>query len=416
MKLVRSALFLLLLGTVVPLIGQEAAYVSRLTAQAASQSVLLTWKDAPGFPGAQYEVWRSNKEIVKENLSQAKLLATVASGVEAYEDKAVGEPSFYLVLLKDRSGNRKGFFIPYRNKTTVAVKPDGSVPTPAAVVKVGTVSYASPQIVVPFQASPPDKKLVVFRRTSPIETLADLRDSTQLGNTTGAASEYRDTPPPGLDFYYAIVDAQAFADNRADTIQAANSTDQAAGFPLVELPKDIQDESLDPSLRPDLDSPSRSLPLPLLQVGSEPDSGTPLVPPAYEPVSALPLSEATQAALRKVAKDTSSGEAALPAPVVLPEERSAAQQGAAKYLVEIQKSYLQPKDWKGAIDALETVLKLTLDNRTEARARFYLGEARAYRKDYRLAFVEFLAARDVYQEETKPFLEALFSLLAATQD
>jgi len=270
--------------------------------------------------------------------------------------------------------------------------------------------------VVPFQASPPDKKLVVFRRTSPIETLADLRDSTQLGNTTGAASEYRDTPPPGLDFYYAIVDAQAFADNRADTIQAANSTDQAAGFPLVELPKDIQDESLDPSLRPDLDSPSRSLPLPLLQVGSEPDSGTPLVPPAYEPVSALPLSEATQAALRKVAKDTSSGEAALPAPVVLPEERSAAQQGAAKYLVEIQKSYLQPKDWKGAIDALETVLKLTLDNRTEARARFYLGEARAYRKDYRLAFVEFLAARDVYQEETKPFLEALFSLLAATQD
>ena len=132
-KTVRLALFLMLVLWVPLLEAQDTApYVSRLTAQAGSQSVLLTWKDAEGYPTAQYEIWRSDKEIVKDSLPKAKLLATVKAGVEAYEDTTVSTPSFYLVLLKDSAGNRKGFYIPYRNKTTEAVKPEGTSPTSSA--------------------------------------------------------------------------------------------------------------------------------------------------------------------------------------------------------------------------------------------------------------------------------------------
>jgi len=415
-KTVRTALFFLLVSLASPLLGQEAAYVSRLTAVPGGQSVLLTWKDAAGYPGAKYEVWRSAKEIVKETFAQAKLLATIDAGVEAYEDKTVTGPSFYLILLKDRNGNRKAFYIPYKNKTTAAVKPDGSVPLPTAQIKVGSISYASPQIGISFEATPADKKLLVLRRTSPIKSLADLKDSTQVGTTTGAASPYRDTPPPGLNFYYAVVDAQAFSDSRADTFQNTNATDRSAGFPLVALPKDVQDATLDPSLRPAVNAPARALPLPLLQVEVAPDSGIPLTPPAFEPVPAQLLPEATQAELRKVAKPATTEGEGLPEPLVLPEERAASEPGAAQYLVEIQKSYLQPKDWKGSIKALQTVLRLTLDDKTEARARFYLGEAWASLKNYRQAFVEILSARDQYPVETKPWLEALFNLLASVTD
>ncbi len=220
-------------------------------------------------------------------------------------------------------------------------------------------------------------------------------------------------PPPGLTFYYAIVDAQAFADSRADAFQADNATDSPAGFPLVALPQEVKDSSLDPALRPELDNSARALPLPLLQVEEAPDSGTPLVPSAYEPIPSQPLPEATQdvpAQDRQRHRGRRHGHA-----------RSCgssgravfAQTGAAKYLVEIQTAYLQPKDWKGAINALNTVLRLTLDDRTAARARFYLGESWGYLKNYREAFVDFLSARDSYPEETKPFLEALFSLLAS---
>ncbi len=283
-------------------------------------------------------------------------------------------------------------------------------------MKVGVIVYANPQIQVPFEAFPPDKKLAVFRRTSPLRSAADLKDSTQLGFTTGAAAPFRDTPPPGLQFYYAIVDAQAYADGRADAFLPANTTDQAVGFPLVALPQEVLDATPDPSLRPKVTDSTRDLPLPLLRVAAEPDSGTPLVPTAYQPVAPRPLPEGSQNALRKVARGTTAPAPAFPPLWIFPEERSGTQEGAAKYLEEIQRAYLQPQDWKGAVDALTNVLKLTLDAKTEARARFYLGEARGSLKDYRRAFLEFLEARSVYPDETGPYIESLFSLLASESD
>lgn len=410
-KMVRPFLALLLLTLGLPLAAQDSpAYVSRLTAQAGPTSVLLTWKDAEGWPGVKYEVWRSEKEIVKDSLSQAKLLATIDAGVEAYEDTTVTAPSFYLVLLKDSNGTRRTFYVPYRNKTLTSVRPDGAAAKTTARIKVGTVSYANPKVVISFTAYPPDRKLVVYRRAAPIKSVADLKDATLLGNTTGAQSPYRDTPAPGLEFYYAILDAQAYSDGKADAFQGDNVTEKPAGFPLVALPDDPQATELDAALRPGLDS-TRTLPLPRLLVDSEPASGSPLVQSAYDPVQPLPLPPATEAALRAWSKASSNRNVELPAPIVLPEERSASQTGAARYLVQIQKAYLEPKDWKGGEAALGNVLKLSLDSKTEARARFYLGECWAYQRLYRQAFLEFLAARGEYPDEAAKFLEILLTLL-----
>ena len=408
MKPVLNVVLVLVFAAAAPAVwGQSAPYVSRLTAQAAPKSVVLTWKDAEGFPGARYEIWRSSKEIVKDSLADAVLVGTVNAGVEAYEDTSVTGPSYYLVLLKDTAGNRQGYYVPYKNKTLEAVQPQGEAPATARI-RVGDVSYAKTQLVVAFTAEPPDRKLVVFRRAGPIATLADLKDATMLGNTTGAQAPFHDSPPPGLDFYYAILDAQAFADGRPDAFQPDNTTDRAAGFPLVAVPED----GVDATLRPEVAGPARALPLPILQVESAPETGAPLAPTGYEPIAPQPLPPETADTLRQWAKPSSSPQG-LPDPVVLPEERAATGDGAAKYLVQIQHAYLEPKDWKGAADALRTVLKLTLDTRTEARARFYLGEALSYQKDYRNGFVEILSARDAYPAETKPFLDALLSLLDA---
>lgn len=415
MKMVRPFLAILLLTLGFPLAAQDSpAYVSRLTAQAGPTSVLLTWKDAEGWTGVKYEVWRSEKEIVKDSLSQAKLLATVDAGVEAYEDTTVTAPAFYLVLLKDSNGTRRTFYVPYRNKTLTAVRPDGAAAKTTAKIKVGAVTYASPKVMISFTAYPPDRKLVVYRRAAPMKTAADLKDATLLGNTTGTQSPYRDEPAPGLEFYYAILDAQAYSDGKSDAFQAENVTDKPAGFPLVAV-SDQQTSELDAALRPGLDS-TRTLPLPRLLVDSEPGSGSPLAQPAYDPIQPAPLSPAVEAALRAWSKASSSRSAEVPGPIVLPEERSAAQTGAARYLVQIQKAYLEPKDWKGAETALVNVLKLSLDTKTEARARFYLGESLAYQKSYRKAFLEFLAARNAYPEEVSRFLEPLFMLLAEESD
>ena len=102
MKSVLYTLFFLFVTLVQPLVAQDnAAYVSRLTAIPGTVSVVLTWKDADGYPDATYEIWRAPKEIFKDSLLQAKLLGTVRSGVEAFEDTTVTETAFYLVILKD---------------------------------------------------------------------------------------------------------------------------------------------------------------------------------------------------------------------------------------------------------------------------------------------------------------------------
>lgn len=416
-KLVRPALLFFLTLSISPLSAQDSApYVSRLAALAGPRSVLLTWQDAEGYEGGRYEVWRSNKEIVRDTLNQSQLLATVAAGVEAFEDTTVTSDSFYLVLLRDDDGNRAGYYIPYRNKTTTAVKPEGDNQGATARVKVGGVTYASPQVLIPFQAFPPDRKLSVYRRPGPFTTAEDLKDASLLGVTTASQGPWRDTPPAGLEFYYAVVDAQAFADAKDDVFTADNATTVPAGFPLLPPTGSAASDSLDPALRPELGTGSRSLPLPRLRIGSEPETGSPLTPPAFEPVAPAPLGARAERTLQTWAKASAGSGSDLPPPVVLPEERSGAQAGAARSLVQIQKAYLEPKDWKGAEEALNRVLKLTLEPRTEARARFYRAETFAYRADYRRAFVEFLAARDEYPAETGPFLEALLSLLESTPD
>lgn len=411
------ALLVAVLAPPAPLAAQDSApYVSRLAAQAGPQSVLLTWTDAPGRPGSSYEVWRSDKEILKDTLPQAKLLATVAAGVEAYEDTTVKEPSFYLVLVKDPSGARLGYYIPFRNKTTTPVQPQNDSSALTARIKVGTVAYAQPQVVVAFTALPADRKLLVFRRSDPFAAWSDLKDATLLGTTTGAQSPWKDTPAPGLEFYYAVVDAKAYADAKADSWGPDNATTTPAGFPLVAVSAQVQSETLDPTLRPEVALSSRALPLPRLQVGSEPDSGLAMVPAPYEPVAAQALPPASDEALRRWAKGATRTLATLPAKTVLPEERAAGTAGAGAYLVKIQRAYFDGNDWKGAQVALDDVLKLALDHKTESRARFYRAETFAYQKDYRRAFVEFLLARDDYPAETQPFLEALFSLLSATPE
>ena len=219
MKPVRNfVLALALTLAALPVWSQDAPYVTRLTAQPTAHSVILTWKDAV-FAGARYEIWRSAKEIVKDGLADATLLGTVASGVEAFEDTKAAGPSYYLVLLRDTAGNRQGYYVPYKNKTLDAVQPEGTE-TASARIRVGTVTYASSQVLVPFTAEPGDRKLVVFRRSAPITSVTDLKDATLLGNTTGAQSPFRDSPPPGLDFYYAILDAQAFADGKTRRVPA----------------------------------------------------------------------------------------------------------------------------------------------------------------------------------------------------
>ena len=391
------------------------AYITRLDATLVSGHVHLTWKDADGFTGAKYEVWRSAKEIVKDSFSSAQLLATVPAGVMQYDDLTVSTPAFYLVLLKDSEGARRSFFIPDRNKTTSALGPvpvDSKAP---AIVSDLTVALSGKNLQLSFRSVPPEKKVAIYRTTSPVKSLTNLKDATLLGTTTGTKSPWVDTPPPGLDFYYSVVDASALANNTAGAFTSANTTELAYGFPLVKVSEATQSAALSASLRPAIDLSLRPLPVPKLTFFNDPVTGQAMAsqPATQSPVKVNTETEKVLSAWTKGMKEVPI---AFPAPRTLPEEIAKGPTGNQKLLSQAVQAYFLQKDWKSTVELLNQMLNLDLEARLEARAHFYLGQSLAAQKSYRLAFLELLSARTQYRTEVQDMIDSLFTLLPPSGD
>jgi hypothetical protein len=411
----RTGFLLLLLAATLG--AQEGpAYVTKLDVTASVGHVILTWKDADGYPGAKYEIWRSATELVRDSLPSAEQLGTVASGIMTFDDATSKAPSYYLVLLKDADGTRRSFYIPGRNKTSTAVAPGSLNPKATAMITNLNVTLSGKTLQVAFRALPAERKLNIYRTTVPVKSLADLKLATLLGQTTGAKPLWVDTPPPGLDFYYTVLDAVAFTEGAPDVLGPQNTTEFPAGFPLVKVA--TPDESTTPlseDLRPMIDASLRPLPLPRLSLVNDPVTGQALAMPTLATAPAASLSESTEKVLSAWTRVTKPFKP-FPVALVLADEKSATATGSQKMLNQIIASYFLQKDWKTTVEQLSLLLKLELSAELESRVHFYLGQALAAQKSYRLAFLEILSVRNDYRFETTPMLDSLFTLLPSVQD
>ena len=396
--------------------GQEGqAYITKLDANLVAGHVRLTWKDAVGFTGAKYEIWRSPNEIAKDSLPSAQLLSTVAAGVMQFDDLTVSAPSYYLVLLKDADGNRRNFFIPDRNKTTSALGPAAADPKAPATVSGLTVTLSGKTLQISFRSVPAEKKVSIYRTTIPVKSLTNLKDATLLGSTTGSKSPWVDSPPPGLDFYYSVVDASALASNTAGAFSSANTTEIAYGFPLVKVSEATQTAALSAALRPAIDQSLRPLPVPKLTFFNDPVTGQVM---ATQPATQSPakVSPETEKVLSAWTKGVKVATIAFPAPRTLAEESAKGPTGNQKLLSQTVQAYFLQKDWKSSVDLLNQMLTLDLEAGLEARVHFYLGQSLAGQKSYRKAFLELLAARTMYRVEVQDMIDSLFTLLPSSKD
>ena len=53
-------------------------------------------------------------------------------------------------------------------------------------------------------------------------------------------------------------------------------------------------------------------------------------------------------------------------------------------------------------------MQIRHENDVEARAHFYLAQAYYFQAKYKIAFLEFLLARDLYYTDVQPWLAACF--------
>jgi len=386
-----------------------APFVSRLQAQPQESSILLTWKESRDVQGPRH-IYRHTEEINQDNFSSAVYLGKLPADVNAYEDLPAGRESyFYAVLLEDPGGKVYEIFIPFRNITSrgVAVQTLPPEEVLAAEVTGLRAKVEGDGIQLEFKVSKPDRELLLFRSDSPLTGPQDLLGAKHPRVLEKNSKTVLDYPIPGVDVFYAVVDAGLYKIGKTVLVPGANSLTVPVRLPAgngrVGLP------AVGPTMRP--------TPLPYLLLTSGVESGRELsmTPSFLLPRDRQPLQQATSAALTNLLTALPELSVGSKQVELLAADRAGgdrkAQLPGEPVLQAILSDQLVPGDYESAAAQLKSFLSIPRPWNLESRARFYLGQAYYFQVRYSEAFFEFLSAREAHFTEAQPWLDAcLFRL------
>jgi hypothetical protein len=373
-----------------------APFVSRLKAVADESGVVLTWRKSSDIDGA-YLIYRSKKEITDQTFPQAEFILRVAAGTESYTDyPPFGLDVYYAVLIEGADGKLYSIFIPFRNKTTtaVSVRPPPPEQEIAAEVTRLKASIQGEAIVLTFSASSADRPLILFRSTRQIRRVEDIVATSSVVPLSAGSTMYEDRPIPGVEYYYAVVDAKLLQAGKAAIVPGQNSLSQSSQVPLsaAQAP-----------------SRARSRPLPRLMIPAGVEFGDELIPSA--PFLLPRQQELGPAAAKAVARLRASIRPAPrqpPVPVILEEDRAAGARGEDSLVADIVQGPFAAKSYTDAEDRLQRFLRIERGPKAEARAHYYIGQIQYLRGDFQDAFLTFLLANELYYAETQPWIDACF--------
>lgn len=400
MRAARTATCLAALLLLAPLAaaGQDAAapaapYVSGLAAESAGGQVKLAWKDAPGAAGACL-VYRHGEPITARTLQDARPVGRVAAGTGTFLDTPPeGASWYYAVIVEDASGLLHPVIIPFRNVTMVpvAVRADGAEqPADARVTGIRVaVSADGTGAEVSFRASRAQRDMLVFWGTAPLSRAEDLLGSTSRLTIDAGQGVLTVPVLAGVDYYFAVMDAEAWKLGRARLSPGENVT--TAPFRLPAGPGTTGFLPA-PALRP--------FPLPALDVGVGVQTGAALEsagPPV--PAAATALSPETERAVAEILSALGTPRPGLRSQQILPAEGTPPTSEEQKGLQAIVKGPFTGGDLPEAERRLRDYLGVRRSPAVEARAHFYLGQALYLQDRPREAFLEFLLSEDaVYAE------------------
>lgn len=391
--------------------GQEAAsppYVSGLAAESAGGQVRLSWKDAPGAGGACH-VYRHAEPVTALALKDARLVGRVPAGTGEFLDTPPeGSSWYYAVLVEDAGGRLYPVIIPFRNVTMapVAAIPAGAEePADAHVTGIRAApSTDATGAELSFRSSSAKRDLLVFWGTSPVARAEDLLGSTS--RLTIDAGQALLTVPvlAGVDYYFAVLDAEAWKLGRARLVAGENVT--TAPFRLPAGPGTTGFLPA-PALRP--------FPLPALEVGVGVQTGAAIESAALPAQPAgKAVSAGTERAITEILQGLGTPQPGLRGQQILAAEGTPPADEEQKGLQAIVKGPFTAGDLPEAERRFRNFLGLNRRPEIEARARFYLGQALYLQDRPREAFLEFLLCEDFLYADAASWKAACLERLRAT--
>ncbi len=384
-------------------------FVSRLKATAVDNQIKVTWKDPLDVRGENL-VYRSTEEITQKNVASAQLLARVPMGVGYFVDTPPeGRQYFYAVLVEDEAKKGHTLFIPFRNRTEtpVAVATTATEEQLASIITgiKAEVTAGGVAIRLSYLSSNLSRDLLAFWGTSPLFTAEDLLRGALKKSIDPGMTEYRIAAVPGVDYFFAVLDAGLFKVGKTPLERGENTTLRPVRIPLT--PGTAEGSAV---------MGKRASPLPVLKLTKTIENGRDL--PSEEPFL-LPRKRTLQTATSDAVGRILSGIRLPPGPEMLPEilesDSTPAVGGESASLQYIVRGQFSEKNYPEAERLVKDFLSLRRRAEVAAKARFYLGEIYYFQNKPREAALEFLLAEDEFYHETRPWLDACFRKLQTQQ-
>lgn len=399
MRNILPAALLLLLSVTIP--AKEnvyAPFASHLEVVANGREAILSWTDSPNAPDLLYYVLRSTAPIDSSTMAQSETLAVVAPGIVRYTDRPENDGPWWYAIATSGPEGIYDVMIPWRNTLVNPVRLEAAVigSGDRAVVTGLDVRVAGRSMLLTFNSTVSDAGVVLLRSPVAFDDIRVIDYAVEIGRSGKASEILEDKPLPGVNWYYAAMDAGLFDEGSPDRLNQALS---AGPF--------ISAEGEDQSYT---SAPMRSAPLPVLRIGTSMRDGSEI--PAIDGI--LPDKES----LDTVASDTiltllGPSSAALwtePEPVVMATETAVTEERRQSQLNSIISGSFAAGDWAAAEEELFALAASNgLDKSTRARIYFYMGQCRYYRNNNRAAFLSFLTASDEYYPECRKWIVRIYA-------
>jgi hypothetical protein len=410
------SVFVAVLMMAVPGFSQErrsavfTPFISRLAVEGRNNLIRLTWADSRDAQGPVY-VYRSKTPIDETRIAALENPVEVPYGVQSYIDEGEAQTTYYYYIAAgNAAGEAYQVVLPGINtiSITLGAAADPGLSSPAtgrsrnpnrrAELTGLEAKTQGDSVVITFRlGNSVQSGVVLYRSVQPITQYGDLRNAVIV--RSGITPPFVDYPVPGIPYYYAAV----FEDDLEAGQVEINSGENATVLP-VELPAGQYRVGL-----PGAGGAIRSMPLPRISVHAAAPwtEGLAEIPPA------LPLS--VEAA--KVVADIGAPPRLFRKPAATPRAfsqdlRNASERGEDDALRSIVQGSFSQWDWTSCREELLRFLALPHGDQTEARARFYLGQAYYFSGLLREALFEFLAIQSAYPQESAEWVDAALNLLA----
>ena len=410
-----------------------APFVSRISAEVKNDLIKITWIDSRDAIGPVY-VYRSTADFLKTGIPGSGKPIEVPRGAQSYIDQVDAAGTWhYFVAASNEKGTKYEVLIPFGNVLSVSVVPlatqeavavgaanagaaqagagsaaaapsskPGAEAAKASTAQAISISGISASVEedavrIKYVSDSLEKTPLLYRSAQPLRRIQDLLDAViaQAGSVGG---NFLDYPVPGIQYYYAIIYEEDLKRGAVNIISGKNATvvpvEVSAGRYRIGLPGPM--------------SEIRTMPLPLIAVQTiVPGAGF----AAFDAAVQVPLSLEASKAVSQLSMKTKPRLPPDKKPRAFAQDLAAPAGGEEDALRSIVQGPFARKDWKTAADEFSKYLSLPRTANSEARARFYLGQAFYFSGRMRESLFEFLLVQNQYPGEASEWLQAVLPRL-----